>query len=243
MSDAAEVITVTLGDKTFQAGRRTAAHLEWTIKRLANRHPGTHLHVTQPCFNKGVKASEGTHDFDACLDFQIEGLGGIEGQSFLRWAGWADWWRTPAQGFPFHHHAISLGFARYDITVGKYVDGGWSLFGAKLFTSQVEDYFNHTYGLKGMHTPGMDRTPFPDDIPATIFNYEQWKADMGYADWSAEDKRLFRADVQAELQEALVGIPKEVAKAVWSFTVRTTPILSARAAVRETFEEVTKETP
>lgn len=163
----AEVITVTLGDKTFRAGRRTAAHLQWTIERLAKVHPGAHLHVMQPCYNTGVALSAGTHDKDGCLDVSIAGLSWPETQKFLRRCGWAAWWRhTGSWSSPsiWHVHMASLGCPG---PVGVFVPG------------QIDDYHRHAFGLAGQHTSGSDPSWFPPDIDATVFDYRAyWEAHL-----------------------------------------------------------------
>jgi hypothetical protein len=157
----AEKVRVTLGDKTFDAGRRTGAHLEWTIERLAVKHPGTHLHVLQPCFHTGVEASAGTHDADGVLDVRIDGLRWEQAQTFMRRHGWAAWWRhtgswaAPSQ---WHVHAVSLGCPGL---VGD------------LIPRQVDDYHHDRDGLAG-HGP--DGTWHPEDIAATVFDYERFIA-------------------------------------------------------------------
>lgn len=203
MSDPAEVITVTLGDKTFRAGRRTAAHIEYTIEQLALLNPDAHLHITQPCYNNGVGASEGTHDLDGCIDVDIFGLTGPDTQTFMRKQGWAAWFRTPAQGFPFHNHAISLGCPG---PVGLFVDGGISTVGHRVASSQLEDYRLHAFGLEGMHEPGSDTSWFPPDIDATIFDFQAWEERMTPEDF---DK------VRAIVREEIAAVPAATAKAVW----------------------------
>lgn len=191
-TDGAEVITVTLGDKTFRAGRRTAAHIAWTIDELAREHPGAHLHIIQPCYNDGVDASAGTHDLDGVIDVEIVGLSGEATQTFMRRKGWADWFRTPAQGLTFHNHAVSLGCPG---PLGVFVPG------------QIDDYRAHAFGLVGMHTPGSDTSWFPPDIDSTIFD---WEATMPLND----------AD-KAWIESAIVRLapkpasPVDIAKAVW----------------------------
>ena len=157
MSDAAEVIWVTFGGKTFRCTRRTAAHLLWTAERLEERYPSAYIYVMQGSYNTGVKASAGTHDFDAVLDVQIVGMEWKEAQIFLRQCGWAAWVREPPT-FGWHIHMVSLG---YPGQVGIYVPG------------QVEDYYAHRSGLAG-HAP--DPSWHPADIDSTIFDYDAWKA-------------------------------------------------------------------
>jgi hypothetical protein len=197
----------------FICTRRTAAHLDWTKQQLAKRHPGAILVIIQGCYNRAVAASEGTHDFDACLDIRIVGLDWPTAQGFIRSCGWGGWWRRPSQGpWDDHIHMISLGFTPYPIKVGKYVDGGVSLTGTKFTSSQVEDYFNEAWGMSGMHEPGSDPSWFPEDKIATIFDYEKWSDDMpSPKEWDAEDWKAIRANLPTV---------KEIAAGVWSYVVR-----------------------
>lgn len=174
----AALITVTIGGRTFKCSRRTAAHLLWTIARLKALHPQARLEVIQGCYNIGVDASAGTHDLDACLDVRIAGLGWWEAQDFLRACGWAAWVRQPP-AFSWHIHMVSIG---YPGPVGVYVPG------------QVDDYYRHTFGLKGQHNTDLDKTWFPGDvginppvgtptewrtaINKTVFDYPAWVRDQ-----------------------------------------------------------------
>lgn len=176
MSDAAEIIWVTFGGKSFRCSRRTAAHLLWTAERLERRDPAAYIVVIQPCFNTGVAASAGTHDWDAVLDFQIVGMEWKEAQIFFRQCGWAAWTREPPT-FSWHIHAVSLG---YPGRVGVYVPG------------QVEDYYAHRSGLVGH---AADPSWHPADIDSTIFDYDAWVVAQMALD--ADDKKWLDAKFDA----------------------------------------------
>lgn len=181
MSDAAEVITLTFGGKTFRCSRRTAAHLAWTAEQLEQADPEARIVVIQGSYNQGVEASAGTHDYDAVLDVQVVGLEWAEAQDFFRAFGWAAWWRQPPK-FTHHIHMISLG---YPGRVGEYVPG------------QVRDYYDFKSGLAG-HLP--DFTWHPADIDSTIFDYDAWlEATMPLND---ADAARIRAIVREELDAA-----------------------------------------
>lgn len=145
----------TTSGKTARMGRRTAAHLDYTIARLKKKYPEARLHVIQSAYNTGVAASAGTHDKDGCLDLWIEGLGWWAAQRFLRECGWAAWYRFPP-AFGHHLHVISLGCPG---PVGVFVPG------------QIDDYYRHALGLKGQHASGIDKSWFPANIKATVFDY------------------------------------------------------------------------
>lgn len=160
--DPNELITYgqkTTGGSSFTCSRRTAAHLDYTKKRLAARAKkdgvAYRLEIIQGSYNTGVAASAGTHDFDAVLDVRIVDMPWLKAQRFLRSLGWAAWYRYPPL-FSEHIHMISLG---YTTKVGIYVPG------------QVSDYYAHKTGLVG-HAP--DPTWHPADIDATIFDYDRY---------------------------------------------------------------------
>lgn len=154
---------------------RTIAHLDAT-DIAARKKFGTGVVVIQRAYNKGVAASAGTHDFDACLDVYIPGVSWSEQQKFFRSQGWGAYWRKPPK-FSNHIHMFSLperkGTVRADdyreggYKVGKFVDGGWSTLGYKAFSAQIDDYYNHKDALA---SHAADRTWFPADIPKTIFD-------------------------------------------------------------------------
>ena len=158
MTDPSEVISVTIGGKTFRTCRHCAAHLEDTIDRLAKAHPTARLRIIQPSFNTGVSASAGTHDYCSAFDVEIANLGWWDSQRFLRTCGWAAWFRFPP-AFPLHIHKVSIGCPA---RVGIYVPG------------QLDDYRRHALGLKGQHDSGADTSWFPADIASTIFDYPAW---------------------------------------------------------------------
>jgi hypothetical protein len=209
MSDAADLITLVFGGETFRCSRRTAAHLAWTAEELERRHPTARIVVIQGCYNTGVPASAGTHDFDACLDVQIVGLDWDVAQRFLRECGWAAWVRSPP-AFSWHIHMVSIG---YPGRVGIYVP------------AQVDDYYHHALGLKGQHNSGSDPTWHPKDIDSTVFDYDAWRDDMATPKtWDAED--------WAALMEKL---GKPLVKAIWDHSVTNVAkaATSARAALRK----------
>jgi len=214
VSDGSEVITATLADRTFRAGRRTAAHIEWTIERLAARQPDARLHIIQPCYNDDVSASAGTHDKDGVLDVAIFGMDWFPAQRFLREHGWAAWYRFPP-AFGHHIHMVSLGCPG---PLGEFVPG------------QILDYYAHAFGLASQHDPGSDHSWFPDDIDSTIFD---WEATLPLND---ADKQWIRET----LDERLKAAQPSLVEAIWAFVVRkktsTVNELTARAAVRKAAE-------
>jgi hypothetical protein len=179
---AGTVKTRTIAGTTFRCSNRTAWHLRWTIFVLRLRFPRARLVIYQPCYNTGVAASAGTHDYDAVFDVWI--VGGVLGrnpwraQRFLRARGWAAWFRhTGAFAKAWHIHMISIptglranptasevlaAYRRLGIRVGIYVPG------------QVDDYYAHAFGLKGLHRAGSDNSWFPNNINRRVFRRSWW---------------------------------------------------------------------
>lgn len=150
----------------FKCSKRTAAHLDWTKKQLAKqaaKDKKTYsLRIIQGCFNTGVPASAGTHDYDGCLDVQIVGMSWSAGQRFLRSCGWAAWWRKPSQGpWGDHIHMASLPkfMLQFVARVGIYVPG------------QIQAYYGKRDGLADGYS---DRTWHPKNIQGTIFQYNAY---------------------------------------------------------------------
>ena len=167
---------LTTGGKTITGSFRTIAHLD-DLDILATQRFGVGIRVFQPPFNTGVPQSAGTHDYDAMLDGQIPGVSWSEQQDFFRANGAFAWYRKPPT-FSHHMHWGVLppqsGVVRGDdfrdngFTVGKYVDGGYSLYGrATTSSSQLDDYYQHRTGLKGHYK---DPSWFPANIRSTIFD-------------------------------------------------------------------------
>lgn len=170
------------GGDTITASFRSIAHMD-RLNRLALARFGQGIVVLQPPYNRGVSASAGTHDFDATWDIYIPGVDWWKQQTWLRANGFACWYRHPPS-FGHHIHGFTLppregssisdDFRVHGFKVGKYVDGGWSLFGSLVTSSQLADYYNHAFGLSGQHTTGSDRTWYPKRIASTIFDLDKY---------------------------------------------------------------------
>lgn len=151
------------------------AHLDH-LNRLAIKKYGVPISVFQSAFNTTVEASEGTHNFDMCFDVWIPGVDGPEQQRFFRANGGGAYLRVPPT-FSLHIHYFTLpprgdglvseDYARAGFKVGKYVDGGYSLFGRPVGSSQIGDYYTHRNALSGhAHDPSW----FPARIEDSIFD-------------------------------------------------------------------------
>lgn len=163
---------------------RTLCHLD-RLDRLARRKYGKGIVVIQSAYNTSVAASAGTHDYDACLDIYIPGVSWWEQQRFFRANGFACWYRHPPL-FGNHIHGFTLperegksisdDYKVHGFKVGKYVDGGHSLYGRLVTSSQITDYYNEAFGLSGQHKAGSDKSWFPANKEATIFRLDKFVA-------------------------------------------------------------------
>lgn len=198
----AEVVSITIGGKTFQAGRRTADHLKATFAAFEKAYPHAHLEIAQGCYHTGVAASAGTHDKDGVIDFYVTGLDWWATQRFLRSKGWGCWYRHTgswANSSQWHIHGISLGCPG---PLGIYVPG------------QIADYYNHAFGLVGQHTKGSDTSWFPPNIASSIF---RWPVVV----WRASPNFVTMRDAAIEAMKANhKGSPKYVAAAAVRNIVR-----------------------
>lgn len=161
---------------------RTIAHLDH-LDTLARQKFGTPIVVIQPPYNRGVAASAGTHDLDACSDLYIPGVPWRTQEKFFRANGFACWWRRPPSfgnhihGFtlpPAEGRVVSDDFKVGGFKVGKYVDGGFSLLGGLVTSSQIADYYEHRTGLSG-HAFDTGSW-FPPNIRSTIFDLNAYIA-------------------------------------------------------------------
>ena len=146
---------------------RTIAHLD-RLNTLAKKRFGTEIVVIQPPYNTTVKASAGTHDFDACIDLYIPGVNWWVQQKFFRRNGFGCWYRHPPT-FGHHIHGFTLPVPKgayrgddFGTRVGIYVPG------------QLIDYYNEAFGLSGQHTPKSDKSWFPPNKDATVFSLKNY---------------------------------------------------------------------
>lgn len=168
------------GGKPVTGSLRTIAHLDH-LNDLAVKRWGRGIVVIQPPYNAGVKASAGTHDYDACSDLHIPDVGWRDQETWLRANGYGCWWRRPP-AFGHHIHGFTLppregrdvndDWKIHGFKVGRFVDGGWSTLGRKAYSSQIGDYYARRTGLAG-HALDSGST-FPENIEATVFDLDAW---------------------------------------------------------------------
>lgn len=174
----------TAGGRKIKASLRTLCHLN-RLNNLALHKFGTELVVIQPPFNTTVAASAGTHDFDATWDLHIPGVGWWTQQRFFRANGLGCWYRHPPK-FGNHIHGFTLpphkgdnvadDFKQAGMKVGKFVDGGLTVLGGLVTSSQIVDYYRHAFGLSGQHTPNSDTSWFPASISDSVFDLADYIA-------------------------------------------------------------------
>lgn len=172
----------TTSGRAIRGSFRTLCHMN-RLNNLAVARFGVEIQVIQPDWNTTVAASAGTHDFDATWDLWIPGVDPWRQQRFFRANGLGGWMRKPPL-FGWHYHGFTLppregrsisdDFKVHGFKVGIYVDGGYSSRGGLVTSSQIADYYSHAFGLSGQHTAGADRTWFPKNIEATIFDLEKY---------------------------------------------------------------------
>jgi hypothetical protein len=195
--------------RTFTASNRTAAHLEATLAKLERLHPSAHLTIIQTCYHSGYAPSAGTHDYDGVFDVEITGLTWWQAQRFLRECGWAAWFRHTgewADPGSWHIHMASIPEGLPGNPTIAQIDGAYSSVGIQVgiyVPGQIDDYYAHALGLKGLHRAGVDRSWFPSNINATVFRYREDDL-MAFSDWSQADKDAFGAFIQQQVAAAVI---------------------------------------
>ena len=194
------VATATWNGRTFSAGERVWAALFRFQAWLDKHHPGLYVYVIQGAYNIGVVLSAGTHDKDGTLDTLILSRRTgrrvwLKGRKWWRQHGWACWWRRTGSWWrpsSWHFHQNLLGTVQAGCPVGIYIPG------------QNDDYYHHRTGLTGhLLEPGW----YPDDIDATIFDFEAWLREMeddmpAPKDWDKEDWAAVREHLPELLLDA-----------------------------------------
>lgn len=164
---------------------RHIAHLD-RMNNLAKARYGEEVVVIQSAWNTTIRASAGTHDKDMTADLMIPNVSWWEQQRFFRRNGFGCWYRQTTPGLWSNHiHGFTLphvvgtnvsdDWFAHGYKVGIYVDGGISVNGRTMTSSQIQDYYNHAFGLKDQHAKGSDHSWFPPSIEATIFDYGAYR--------------------------------------------------------------------
>lgn len=139
---------VVYGGRTVNV--RTKVLLERARVKLGLTHE---LRLIQGSYNHGVSASAGTHDGGGVIDVDPTQASSHNAIVLaLRQVGFCAWYRTPAEGFSYHIHAVAIG----DVQMSPSAH------------SQVVDYF---HGLNGLASRRADTAPASVGRP-----YPSWAA-------------------------------------------------------------------
>lgn len=204
----------TSGGKAVTGSLRSIAWIDQTNARAVAKF-GRGLVVIQSAYNSGVAASAGTHDYDACFDVYIPGVPWRTQETFFRQQGSGAYWRKPPK-FGNHIHlfvlppregkVVSDDYKVAGFKVGKYVDGGYSLYGSKRNSSQIDDYYARPM-KNALAGHAADDGYHPPNITATIFNLPAY------------------ITAQRAIQAAKVPAPKPTPKSA-TFRVATNNVMS-----------------
>lgn len=171
----------TIDGKTIN--QRTADML-----RMAEDRLGINLRIVQGSYNAGgVAASAGTHDGGGVVDIGTKEWSSTEVKQIiqtLREVGFAAWYRTPAQGFDYHIHAVAVGDAELS-------------YGAR---SQVSDYYA---GKNGLASHARDDGPRLNPIP--VWPVKLGKIWFGTVLWQYKSKTPKKKVAIRRFQKALAG--------------------------------------
>lgn len=167
----------TTDGKRVYGSFRAIAWLDW-INWLCKKKFGRGLIVYQGGYNTTIKLSKGTHDYSEVFDLWIPGVAGTTQRSFFRAHGGGGWYRYPPT-FMKHCHIFVLPPVltsdvnkRYRaalLKVGKFIDGGWSLYGKQVGSSQIHDYLVKPY-KDGLASHNSDTTWRPSDLNGSVFH-------------------------------------------------------------------------
>jgi hypothetical protein len=131
-----------------ETDQRTALMAKQVEKRI-----GKSFACYQGSYSGSVTASAGTHDGGGALDLNVpSGLAPSVVVRRLRDNGFAAWYRTPAQGFMYHIHAIDLGGPLFPAGNQRLSTGA---------RVQVKEYVDGDDGLAGDQTDSQPYRPTP----------------------------------------------------------------------------------
>lgn len=138
--------------------QRTANMLALAVTQLADSYSWT-PYLTQGSYHPGTASSAGTHDGGGVVDIRVTTM--TENGRFLlvqalREVGFAAWYRTPAEGFDVHCHAVAI--------------GDWEM--SPEAADQVQQYFNGTNGLAN-HAADTLPSGYPVVKPTWVNKYNR----------------------------------------------------------------------
>lgn len=136
--------------------KRTSNMLALAVTALADSYSWT-PYLVQGSYHPGVSGSAGTHDGGGVVDIRVTTMT-ENGRNLcvqaLREVGFAAWYRTPAEGFDVHIHAVAIGDREMSPSA----------------LSQVGQYFDGTNGLAN-HGPDTLPSSYPVVKPSWVNKY------------------------------------------------------------------------
>jgi hypothetical protein len=133
----------------------------------------------------GAADSAGIHDLGGCLDLRTRDLTYAQREQLvrvLRQRGAAAWRRGPDQGMTPHLHLLC----------------GWDL---PLTASAGRQWQAYLRGLDGLADQRRDY----EERPSPLVTEPPEDSDMGYLDWTQEDRDALVADVQRAIRTTPIG--------------------------------------
>lgn len=138
--------------------QRTKLMLDRAVVALSDSYSWT-PYLLQGSYHPGVGSSAGTHDGGGVVDIRVTTMT-ENGRNLcvqaLREVGFAAWYRTPAEGFDVHIHAVGIG--DHEMSAAA--------------EDQVQQFFN---GQNGLANHGADTLPsgFPVVRPTWVEKYNR----------------------------------------------------------------------
>ncbi len=163
----------TMYGQTVKGSLRTIAHID-RLYTLSLRRFDSPFTIIQPPYNTSIPASAGTHDYDAVIDWYIPGVPYWDQQRWARANGMWDWYRATNNMWSNHQHGGTIPLQLANTRAGDYAAGGFRV--GIYVPGQLQDYYAHAFGLSGQHNPNSDKSWFPPNIKATIFDLDAYIA-------------------------------------------------------------------
>ncbi|WP_412543929.1 peptidoglycan-binding protein [Longispora sp. K20-0274] len=148
---------VRAGSRTDAYGGRLVNTRTATMLAAADAAFGGDITLSQGSYTTEDPTSAGTHDGGGVVDISVTGLSTTQRWRLvkaLRTVGFAAWLRTPAQGFPYHIHAVAVSDPDMSAPAQR----------------QVHDYY---FGRNGLASHAADDTPTEYRVPFTWWEKSQ----------------------------------------------------------------------
>ncbi|WP_018350441.1 hypothetical protein [Longispora albida] len=139
------------GSRTASYGGRRVNQRTADMLAAADAMITSSITLSQGSYTTEDPTSAGTHDGGGVVDINVDGLTSAQRWKMvkaLRTVGFAAWLRTPAQGFPYHVHAVAVSDPDLSAPAQR----------------QVHDYY---FGKNGLASHAADDTPAEYRMPFT----------------------------------------------------------------------------